>query len=161
MESLVRGPSASSNGFFEAFWAPESIPQTLLLQIKPLENMGKRNVGSLFWGAPCCFPVSVGPTRNQGPDGRKCREKPFPQQMGETNDLWGKILKKLNTHRVAQQPGWGCGERIFSQPGSIRAESTLRSAVQRGQNADPRVLGRTHRHPAACQLTQGVWGFLF
>lgn len=47
------------------------------------------------------------------------------------------------------------GERL-SQPGNTRGESTLRSAMGMGQNAGPFILGRTHRRPVTCQLTQGA-----
>lgn len=69
-------------------------------------------------------------------------------------DLWGKILKELNTHSLAQQLGWRMGEHL-SQAGNIRDESTLRSTSRRGQNAKF-ILGRTHRHSVTCQLTQGA-----
>lgn len=70
-------------------------------------------------------------------------------------DLWGKILKDQNTHSLAQQPGWRMGAHL-SQPGNIRGESTLRSTERRGKNTGSFILGRTHRHPVTCQLTQGT-----
>lgn len=124
-------PTAITNGLFNTFWGihPQSLSHSLLL-----------------------FPSLSEPLpESKAVMGGKAKESCSHSEGRRQADLWGKILKALNTHSLGQQPwvrNWG---GCLSQPRNLWDESTLRSAAGRGQKC--RSLHSGKNSQAACHLS--------